>query len=136
MKINKTMAIVLFGLLAAGLVGSLFLTQRLLSVNAAPPAQEQNETGEAEDSDEAGDAEDDDSNEADKAEEATVSPAQTGITADEAKAAAEAAYPGAKTLAVELERENGRVIYEVELDNGLEVIVAADRGDVLGAEQD
>lgn len=130
MKINKTIviAIVLFGLLISGLGTGVLLTQRSLAVNAAPPVQEDNDT------DEVGDVEDDDGNEADEAEEADVSPDQTGITADEAKAAAEAAYSGSKAVAVELEKENGQVIYEVELDNGLEVIINAGNGDILGTE--
>src|SRR5688500_4038941 len=130
MKINKTIAIaiLLLGLLAGGLVAGIFLSQRPSSVNAAPPAQEANDT------DEAGEVEDEDGNEADEAEEANVSPDQTGITADEAKAAAEAAHSGTKAVAVELERENGQVIYEVELDNGLEVVVDAGNGDILGTE--
>jgi uncharacterized membrane protein YkoI len=129
MKINKTIviAIVLFGLLISGLGTGVLLTQRPLSVNAAPPAQEDNDT------DEAGDVEDNGGDEAGEPEEA-VSPDQGSITADEAKAAAEAAYSGAKAVAVELENENGQVIYEVELDNGLEVIVDAGNGDILGTE--
>jgi uncharacterized membrane protein YkoI len=127
MKINKTIAIVviLLGLLLGGLGVGLFLSQQPGSVNAAPPAQE------GDDVDEVDEIEDED--EADEAEE-VVSPAQAGITADEAKAAAEAAYSGAKAVAVELERENGQVIYEVELDNGLEVILDAANGDILGTE--
>ena len=129
MKINKTIAIaiVLFGLLVGGLGAGVFLSQRPHSANAAPPAQEGNNT------DEAGEVENNDGNEAGEAEEA-VSPDQANITADEAKAAAEAAYSGAKAVAVELENENGKVSYEVELDNGLEVIVDAGNGDILGTE--
>jgi uncharacterized membrane protein YkoI len=131
MKINKTIAIavLLFGLLAGGLATGVLLSRRPLSVNAAPPAQEVNDTGEADD------VEDNDENEAGETEEA-VSPDQANITADEAKAAAEAAYPGAKAVAVELENENGKIAYEVELDNGLEVIVDAGSGEILGTEQD
>lgn len=131
MKINKTLIIVvvLLGLLVGGLGAGVFLSQQPRSVNAAPQAQD-----EADDVDEAGDVEDDDGNEANEAEEANVSPDQAGITTDEAKAAAEAAYSGAKAVAVELEKENGQVIYEVELDNGLEVIVDAGNGDILGTE--
>jgi uncharacterized membrane protein YkoI len=118
MKINKTIviAIVLFGLLISGLGTGVLLTQRPLSVNAAPPAQEDNDT------DEAGDVEDNGGDEAGEPEEA-VSPDQGSITADEAKAAAEATYSGAKAVAV-----------EVKLDNGLEVIVDAGNGDILGTE--
>ena len=126
MKFNKTIAIVvvLVGLLAGSLGAGVFLDQRPLSLNAAPPTQEGNAT------DEAGDVEDDDG------DEATVPPDQTGITADEARAAAEAANPGTKALEVELENENGTLVYEVELDNGLEVILDAANGNILGTERD
>ena len=58
------------------------------------------------------------------------------ITADEAKAAALEAYPGTNAVEVELERENGTLVYEVELDNGLEVAVDANDGTILGTEQE
>ena len=58
------------------------------------------------------------------------------ITADEAKAAVLDAYPGTSAVEVELERENGALVYEVELNNGLEVAVDADTGTVLGPEQE
>ena len=58
------------------------------------------------------------------------------ITADEAKAAALEAYPGTNAVEVELERENGTLVYEVELDNGLEVAVDANDGAILGTEQE
>lgn len=129
MRINKTIAVVviLLGLLAGGLAAGILLSQQPLSVNAAPPAQE------ATDTDEAGEVEDNDENEVDETEEA-VSPDQASITPDEAKTAAEAAYSGAKAVAVELENENGKVAYEVELDNGLEVIVDANNGEILGTD--
>lgn len=58
------------------------------------------------------------------------------ITADEAKAAVLGAYPGTSAVEVELEREHGTLVYEVELDNGLEVLVDANTGTVLGPEQE
>ena len=58
------------------------------------------------------------------------------ITAEEAKAAVLSAYPGATVVEVELERENGILVYEVELDNGLEVLVDANSDAVLGLEQE
>jgi len=58
------------------------------------------------------------------------------ITADEAKAAALAANPGANVVASELDKENGALVYEVELDNGLEVAVDANTGAILGTEQE
>ncbi len=129
MKINKTIAIVvvLVGLLVGSLGAGVFLSQRPLSVNEAPSAQEGNAT------DEAGDVEDDNGDEANGADEA---PDQTDITADEARAAAKAANPGTKALEVELENENGTLVYEVELDNGLEVMVDAANGNIMGTERD
>lgn len=131
MKINKTVAIVvlLLGLLIGGLAGGLLLSQMPLNAIAAPPSQGGDDTGAADD------GEDGDANETGEAEEA-VSPAQAGITADQAKAAAEAAYPGTKARRVELEGENGVTAYEVELDNGLEVLVNAANGDLLGVDAD
>lgn len=58
------------------------------------------------------------------------------ISAADAEAAALADHPSATALEVELDRENGQVVYEVELDNGLEVIVDAADGTVLGTEID
>ena len=144
MKINKfiAIAVVLIGLLAGGLGAGVWLSQQPLSANAAPPAQqdttctddddieneaddeedddlEENETCDDDDADETGEADDDIEHEAEN--EANVSSDQIGITADEARAAAEAANPGTKALEVELENENGTIAFEVELDNGLEV---------------
>jgi uncharacterized membrane protein YkoI len=58
------------------------------------------------------------------------------ITADEAKAAVLEAYPGTTATEVELEKEHGVLVYEVELNNGLEILVDADTGAVLGPEQE
>jgi uncharacterized membrane protein YkoI len=118
-------------------------TQQPDSANVTLPAQQDatcadDDDAEHEANEEAGDGndcEDADTHEAGEVEEA-ASPDQASITAEEAKAAAEAAYPGAKALEVELEKENGSVIYEVELDNGMEVIVDTANGKVLGAEQE
>ncbi|MEW5989605.1 MAG: PepSY domain-containing protein [Chloroflexota bacterium] len=52
------------------------------------------------------------------------------ITADQAKAAVERAYPEAKVVEVEMD-DSGRPAYEVELDNGLEVLVDSTTGAVL-----
>jgi len=129
MKLNKSIAIVvvLMRLLVVSLGAGVFLSQGSLSVNAAPSAQEGNAT------DQAGEEEDDNGDEASEADEA---PDQTGITADGARAAAEAANPGTKALGVELEYENGTLVYEVELDNGLEIMLDAANGRILGTERD
>ena len=65
-----------------------------------------------------------------------TTPPQDTITPEEAEAAALAANPGATAIEVELENENGAQVYEVELDNGLEVMVDANDGTVLGTEQE
>ena len=58
------------------------------------------------------------------------------ITADQAMAAARAAYPGSRVQRVELENENGCLVYGVSLSNGLEVKVDAGTGVVLHQEQE
>jgi uncharacterized membrane protein YkoI len=135
MKINKYLAIavLLFGLLLGGLAAGVLLSQRPVDVNAAPPAQQEptDDANEAEDVDEAGDVEDDDGSEAGE----SVSPNQAGITADEAITAAET-YAGVKAISVELENENGQIVYEVEMENRQEVIIDAADGTVLGIEKE
>jgi len=105
-----------------------FLARLVLFRNISNEANNDDDANEVNEADEA--------NQVDETDEAGTLQGQTAITADEAKAAAEAAHPGAKAVAVELEREGGEVIYEVELDNGLEVLVNPANGDVLGAERD
>jgi hypothetical protein len=100
-------------------------------------ADEANEEVDTDDVQEEHEDQADDVNEADEADETNVSPDQMGITAEQAQAAAEAANPGAKTLAVEIDRVNengGAVIYEVELDNGIDVKVDAANGSILGTD--
>ena len=58
------------------------------------------------------------------------------ITADQAMAAARAAYPGSRVHRVELGNENGCLVYGVSLSNGLEVKVDAGTGIVLHQEQE
>lgn len=58
------------------------------------------------------------------------------ITATQAMAAAQAAYPGAQVKKVELENENGCLVYAVELTNGLELKVDAGTGQVVHREQE
>ena len=63
-------------------------------------------------------------------------PANTPITAEQAKAIAEAAYPGTTTREVEYEHEGGIEGFEVELDNGLEVMVDPMTGEIIGSGTD
>jgi hypothetical protein len=58
------------------------------------------------------------------------------ITADQAMAAAHAAYPGSRVQKVELENNNGCLVYRVSLSNGLEVKVDAGSGVVIYQEQE
>ena len=57
---------------------------------------------------------------------------EAGITVEDAQAAAQAVRPG-EVKEIELERENGQLVFEVLID-GHEVIVDASNGDVLGTE--
>ena len=63
-------------------------------------------------------------------------PSQATITPKRAKVAALTATPGATAIEVDLCRENGAQVYEVKLDNGLEVKVDASNGTILSTEQE
>jgi hypothetical protein len=71
-----------------------------------------------------------------EADEAAALQPMAGISSDEAQALAEAANPGSTALQVELDNENGVLVYSVELSNGLEVKVDAGNGAILHTEQD
>lgn len=58
------------------------------------------------------------------------------ISADKAMAAALSAFPGARVRKVALENENGCLVYEVLLSNGLEVRVDAGNGQLLRVESE
>ncbi len=70
-----------------------------------------------------------------EADESAALQSLTRITADQAKAAAEAANPGATAVKVGLDNENGVLVYSVELSNGLDVKVDAGNGQILHTEQ-
>ncbi|MFC1924571.1 PepSY domain-containing protein [Chloroflexota bacterium] len=71
-----------------------------------------------------------------EAEEAIALRELAMITADDAVTAAESAYHGAVATQVELDNENGAVVYSVELDNGVDVKVDAGNGGILRVSQD
>jgi hypothetical protein len=97
------------------------------NVDEAGEADTDNVENEAEDGKDANEA-----SEAQGGDEADeVAPATTTVSADEAQAIVEAANPGTATLNVEFDRENGTDIWEVELDNGLDVKVDAGSGAIL-----
>jgi len=60
---------------------------------------------------------------------------QARITADAAETAALTANPGARVMKVELDNENGALVYSVQLDNGSDVKVDAGNGTVLVTEK-
>ncbi len=70
-----------------------------------------------------------------EADEAAALAGLASITPEEAKAAALAANPGTTVVEVELDNENGALVYSVELDNGLDVKVDAGSAAVLHTEQ-
>jgi uncharacterized membrane protein YkoI len=143
MKINRWIALAAMALLVIGAMG--FLSYSALAVANTSQAAQEGEiegAGEADDSDvgEAeGQGEDEtgaqDANEASEAngqdQPDEVAPAKTGVTSAEAQAIVEAANPGATALAVEFDREGGRDLWEVELDNGVDVVVDASSGAIL-----
>lgn len=70
-----------------------------------------------------------------EADEAAALQEMAIISADQARAAAGAANPGATAVKVELDNENGVLVYSVELNNGLDVKVDAGNGAILHTEQ-
>lgn len=146
MKINKKVAtvVMLAGLLVGSLGVGLTLTGKLGAAAAAPVQQTQPvDVPAAEDGDSTQDTSYTGSIPVDEAQidgmsetdEAVALQGQASISADEAKAAAEAANPGAKAAKVELDNENGYLVYSVELDNGLDVKIDAGDATVLHTEQ-
>jgi uncharacterized membrane protein YkoI len=71
-----------------------------------------------------------------EAHEAAALQGMATITAEEAKSAAVAANAGAAAVRVELDNENGVLVYSVKMSNGLDVKVDAGNGQVLHVEQD
>ena len=122
MKISKWIAFAVTALLVVGVMG--VVSYRVFAQNSAQPAA-QSGTEEPNDSTEVPGQDSSDE----------VAPAQTGITADEAQAIVEKAYPGVTTIAVEFDREGGKDMWEVELDNDLDVKVDAASGEILFSEK-
>ncbi|MCB8919998.1 MAG: PepSY domain-containing protein [Ardenticatenaceae bacterium] len=140
MKINKRIAttVMLAGLLVGSLGVGLTLTGKPGAAAAAPVQQTQAVDGDtAQEPFYTGsipmdEAQTDGMSEAD---ESAALQGQAIVSADEAKAAAEAANPGANTVKVELDNENGMLVYSVALDNGLDVKIDAGNAAILHTEQ-
>ena len=64
-------------------------------------------------------------------DESTALAGQATISSDQAQAAALAANPGATVVKVELDNENGTLVYSVELSNSSDVKVDAGNGAIL-----
>jgi hypothetical protein len=116
-------------LVAAYLVGSLTLGgafAQTVAPSPAPAAPAAQESGKQQEGDEAG--------------ESAALASQAKITADQAKAAALAKFPGATAGKVELGSENGVLAYSVQLTDGAgkgqDVSVDATSGQVLQAQAD
>ncbi len=71
-----------------------------------------------------------------EADEATALADLATITPEEAQDAALAANPGTAVVKVELDNENGALVYNVELDSGLDVKVDAGSAAVLYTDSD
>jgi uncharacterized membrane protein YkoI len=63
-----------------------------------------------------------------------VAPATVSITADQARAIAETANPGATALEVDFDHDDGFGLFKVELNNGRDVTIDASTGAILGTE--
>jgi uncharacterized membrane protein YkoI len=70
-----------------------------------------------------------------EADEAASLQSQATITSAQAEAVALAANPGTAVVKIQLDNENGVLVYSVELSNGLDVKVDAGNGKILHTEQ-
>ena len=67
---------------------------------------------------------------------ASPASSQAAITPEQAQEAVLAANPGTSVVGVDQDTENGSLVYQVTLDNGLEVQVDAGSGEILGTDQE
>ncbi len=70
-----------------------------------------------------------------EADEAKALAGLATIAPEQAKDAALAVNPGATAVKVEMDNENGALVYSVELDNGLDVKIDAGNSAILHTEQ-
>jgi uncharacterized membrane protein YkoI len=68
-------------------------------------------------------------------DESAALQSQTAITSDQAKAAAEEANPGTAAVKVDVDNENGVLVYSVELSNGMDIKVDAGNAQIVHVEQ-
>jgi uncharacterized membrane protein YkoI len=135
MKLNRFIALAAIALLIVGAMGAVSM-----KVFAQPASQTENCDQQDDDTAEVQDAPDTDNvdlkcgdqNEADDAETAPIG--TPAITAEAAQKTAEAYLNAGTATKVELDDENGKLIYSVEFANNTDVKVDAMTGDVLGTE--
>jgi len=142
MKINRFVALAAIALLVVGAMGAISA-----KVFAQPVAQSQNCDQQDDDSAEVQNAPDTDNvdlqcgdqneggEEAESADGQDAAPTGTpSITAEAAQQTAEAYLNAGTAVKVELDDENGALVYSVEFSNGTDVKVDAMTGNVIGTE--
>lgn len=142
MKVNRFIALAAIALLVVGAMGVISM-----KVLAQPTAQSQNCDQQDDDAAEIQDAPDtdkvelecDDQNEggeeAESADGEDAAPTGTpAIIAEAAQKTAESYLNAGTAVKVELDDENGKLVYSVEFSNGTDVKVDAMTGSVLGTE--
>ncbi len=150
MKINRFVALALIALLVVGAMGAIsykvFAQGDVLhNVRTALQAPDcgQDETNDTEEQsgndtdnieEQCGDQNAPDEQAAESKEDTETAPVGTpAITADQAQTAALVVHPGT-VHAVELDDENGKLVYGVEFEGGVDVKVDAMTGEVVGTE--
>lgn len=145
MKINRFIALAAIALLVVGAMGAVSL--KVFAQSGNPPAQSQACDQQEDDSAEVQNAPDTDnvdlqcgdqnegSEEAESADGQDAAPTGTpAITAEAAQKTAESYLNAGTAVKVELDDENGALVYSVEFSNGTDVKVDAMTGSVLGTE--
>ncbi len=145
MKINRFIALAAIALLVVGAMGAVSL--KVFAQSGNPPAQSQACDQQDDDSAEVQNAPDTDnvdlqcgdqnegSEEAESADGQDAAPTGTpAITAEAAQKTAESYLNAGTAVKVELDDENGALVYSVEFSNGTDVKVDAMTGSVLGTE--
>jgi len=152
MKINRFIALAAIAVLVVATLATIATHSFAQGTTPTPPAQSQDCTQDQADGTEAQSANDTDSveqqcgdqnasdapevqgQEAQGKEDTEAAPSGTpAITAEQAQTAALAAHPGT-VLKVELDEENGKLVYGVEFEGGVDVKVDAMTGKVVSSE--
>jgi len=152
MKINRFIALAAIAVIVVATLATIATHSFAQGTTPTPPAQSQDCTQDQADGAEAQSAKDTDNveqqcgdqnaidgqeaqgQETQGKEDTEAAPSGTpAITAEQAQTAALAAYSGT-VLKVELDEENGKLVYGVEFEGGVDVKVDAMTGEVVGNE--